>query len=30
MDANTKGAVAALFIVIALFGLVAIGGHFFP
>jgi hypothetical protein len=30
MDANTKGAVVALLIVIAFFGLVAIGGQFFP
>ena len=28
MDANIKGAVVALFIVIALFGLVAMGDHF--
>jgi hypothetical protein len=27
MDANIKGAVVALFIVIALFGLVAMGDH---
>jgi hypothetical protein len=28
MDANSKGAVVALSIVIALFGLVAVGAHF--
>jgi hypothetical protein len=28
MDANSKGAVVALFIVIALFGLVAMGEYF--